>query len=133
MHLIKTTNKAQLILTGMLILLLACLTAPLMALQQTGGTGDFSDSKLKTVAKAYIQVFDIQQVYGPQIEAAENQQEAQQLQQQANEQMVQAIEHEEDLTVEEYSEVINAVQQSAELREKLNAFVEEIQEERAED
>ncbi len=133
MHLIKTTNKAQLILTGMLILLLACLTAPLMALQQTGGTGDFSDSKLKTVAKAYIQVFDIQKLYGPQIEAAQNQQEAQQLQQQANEQMVQAIEHEEDLTVEEYSEVINAVQQSAELREKLNAFVEEIQEERAED
>lgn len=133
MHLIKTTNKAQLILTGMLILLLACLTAPLMALQQTGGTGDFSDSKLKTVANAYIQVYELQQLYGPQIEAAENQQEAQQLQQQANEQMVQAINHEEDLTVEEYSEVMNAVQQSDELREKLNAFVEEIQEERAED
>lgn len=92
------------------------------ALPLLGQSADVSDAKLEAVAKAYVQVLDIQNTYKPKIESARTQEEAQRLQQEANQKMIEAIQVQQ-LAVEEYNAIINASDQDAELRERLVAHI----------
>lgn len=90
---------------------------------------DLSNSKIEAVAEAYLKVFEIQNTYRPQIEAAQNPEQAQRLQQQANDETVKIIREQEGLTVEEYSQVINLAQSNEQVRERLVKEIERIQQE----
>jgi hypothetical protein len=96
------------------------------ALPLLGQSADVSDAKLEAVAKAYVQVLDIQNTYKPKIESARTQEEAQRLQQEANQKMIEAIQVQQ-LAVEEYNAIINASDQDAELRERLVAHIQRVQ------
>lgn len=103
-----------------------------MAAFQSDSAAEISDEKLKAVASAYIQVFKINQSYKAKIEASQTTEEANELQQTANQEMIDAIESEENVTVNEYNEVIGALADDEELRERLQAHVDEIQEQESE-
>ncbi|HLV01968.1 MAG TPA: DUF4168 domain-containing protein, partial [Acidobacteriota bacterium] len=72
---------------------------------------------------------EIRDEFLPQIEGATDQAQAQQLQQQANQRMVAAIEKN-DLEIEEYNEIIQAVSQDDQLRSEFLALVKKEQEAR---
>ena len=93
---------------------------------------EMSDEKLKAVASAYIKVFEVQQTYAPRIETAETPEEANRLQQAANQEMMDVIENEENVTVEDYNDVITALRDDEELRDRLQAQVDAILEEEPE-
>lgn len=84
---------------------------------------------LEAAAKAYLDIQEIRDEFLPQIEGATDQNQAQQLQQQANQRMVAAIEQN-DLELDEYNEIIQAVTQNDQLRSQFLALVEQEQEER---
>lgn len=90
---------------------------------------ELSDSKIQAVAEAYVQVFEIQSAYAPRIEAAQSPEEAQQLQQRANEEVVEVIREQEGVTVEEYSQIVNLAQSDEQVRERLLKEIQKIQEE----
>lgn len=84
---------------------------------------------LEAAAKAYLDIQEIRDEFLPQIEGATDQNQAQQLQQQANQRMVAAIEQN-DLELDQYNEIIQAVTQNDQLRTQFLAMVEKEQEER---
>ena len=129
MNLIRAVQNSHPLLLSTIVLFLIW-TFPLLAFQQGVQPGDLSEAKLRTVARVYLDVFQVQQVYRPQIEAAQSQQEAQRLQQQSNREMTEIIEDEENLTVDEYSKIVSAAQQDQQLADRLDAYIREIQEER---
>lgn len=107
---------------------------PLFALgtSQSIASADISDEKLEVLARVYLEVYEINQSYKSRIEAADTTEEANQLQQAANQAMLDVIENEDDVTVNEYNDVISALGNDDELRERLQAQVDEIQEEESE-
>lgn len=102
------------------------------AATQNDSGSEISDEKLRAVAEAYIEVYQINQSYKSKIEAAQTAGEADQLQQAANQEMVDAIENAENVSVNEYNDIIQALGEDDELRERLQAQVDEIQEEESE-
>jgi len=76
-----------------------------------------TDAQLQEFAEAQAAVGQVQSNFQAQAQAVETQEEMQMVQQQANEQMVQAIQ-ETDLSVQEYNQIANAVQADPQLREK---------------
>ncbi|MFP4465404.1 MAG: DUF4168 domain-containing protein [Alphaproteobacteria bacterium] len=76
-----------------------------------------TDAQLQEFAKAQAAVGQVQSKFQEQAQAVETQEELQMIQQQANEQMVQAIQRT-DLSVQEYNQIANAVQADPQLREK---------------
>lgn len=96
---------------------------------ESDSAADISDEKLKAVARAYIEVFQINKSYEPKIEAAQTTDEADELREAANQEMIDVIENEENVTVNEYNDVINALRDDEELRDRLQAHVDEIQKE----
>jgi len=87
------------------------------AIPLLGQSADVSDAKLEAVAKAYVQVMEIQNTYRPQIEAAQTPEEAQRLQREADEKMVAAIRV--YMTVDEYTGIMTAAEQDENLRNRL--------------
>lgn len=102
---------------------------PILAAAQSDSVHDISDEKLEAVARAYIEVYQINQSYKSRIEAAKTTEEADQLKAAANQAMKEVIDNEEAVTVTEYNDVIQAVGDDGELRERLQAQVDAIQEE----
>ena len=116
------------------VAMLFMVASPLFAMtaSQSESAGEMSEEKLKAVANAYIKVFEIQKTYGPQIETAQTPEEANQLQQAANQKMVEVIENEENVTLDEYNDVISEIGNDEELRTRLQTHVDEILEEESE-
>ncbi len=92
---------------------------------------DTSDAKLEAVASSYLDVMDIQQEYGPKIEAAETAEEARAVQQEASEKIVQAIEDRENVTVDEYNQIMSEIQENEQLRDRLIAAIDRVDAERS--
>ena len=90
-------------------------------------SGEVSDDKLAAVAKAYVQVREIQNAYRPQIESARTQEEAQRLQREADQKMVEVIQA--YLTVDEYASIWEASDQDDVLRQRLLFQIQRVQEE----
>ncbi len=84
----------------------------------------FSDDQIDRFVDAYLDIIDIQEEYTAQIEGTDGAEEARELQEQANDEMVAAIE-DNGLTVPEYSEIANAMDMDPELRDQVSAQIQE--------
>ena len=76
-----------------------------------------TDAQLQEFAEAEAAVRQVQSKFQAQAQAVETEAEMQAIQNQANQQMVQAIERT-DLSIQEYHQIANAVQANPQLREK---------------
>ncbi|ABI56724.1 DUF4168 domain-containing protein [Alkalilimnicola ehrlichii MLHE-1] len=85
---------------------------------------DFDDQSLEQFADAYIDITEIQEDYTQRLEGTEDPDQARDLQQQANDEMVEAIENR-GLSVPEYSEIATALDTDPELRDELAAMIQE--------
>ncbi|MCP1727299.1 type IV secretory pathway VirB10-like protein [Natronospira proteinivora] len=85
---------------------------------------EVSDSQVEAFVDAYVAVNDVREDYTERLQNAEDQEEAQQLQQEANDAMSDAI-AESGMDVEEYQEVAMAVNADPEVREQVTEMLEE--------
>lgn len=123
---------------GLLVLVLGLFTGPLVAQAGQAAPGqavqtDFSPAKIRAAAEAYLVVLEIQEKFKPQIEGAQDAQQAQSLQQAANEEMVEAIEEQDNIDVNEYSQIVTAAQQDEQFRQQFVSTVQQVQQEKAEE
>ncbi|MFO7727185.1 MAG: DUF4168 domain-containing protein [Desulfonatronovibrio sp.] len=87
---------------------------------------EVSDAELDKVAKAYVQITEIRGEFQETLSEVSDPEEAQVLQEEAGEKMVEAVQ-DNGLDVQKYNEVMEAAQVDEELREKLLARMEELQ------
>lgn len=81
------------------------------------------DGKLQSFAVAFLEVTKVTQSYQPQIEAAGTPEDQQRLQQEAGERMIQAVNDADDITVDEYNQIIQAAQADPELAQRINTHI----------
>lgn len=87
---------------------------------------DFDDETLEQFADAYVEVGEIHREYSERLQGAEATEDAQELQQQANDEMVEAIQAS-GLEVQEYSAVAAALERDPDMREQVVGMIEERQ------
>lgn len=92
---------------------------------QAQQAGDFSDDQLQSFAEAAVKLTQIRTEYQSQMQTMETDEERQQLQQQTNQRMAQAVEETEGISIEEYNEIAQASRADEQLAEKINAYMEE--------
>lgn len=83
---------------------------------------EISDKKLEKFADSLGEIMEIRQDFSAKLEKTGDPSEAQQLQQQANEKMMNTV-VENDLSIEEYNAINQAVQNDPKLRDKVVAMV----------
>ncbi|MBK1734580.1 hypothetical protein CKO15_04620 [Halorhodospira abdelmalekii] len=86
----------------------------------------FSDAQVERFVQAYLDIIDIQEAYTSEIQEADGGEQARELQEQANDDMVSAIE-DNGLSVPEYSEIANAMDMDPELRDEVSSRIRENQ------
>lgn len=84
-----------------------------------------SDSELEAFAKAYAKIQEIRLAYESRLAEVQDQQKAQELQQQAQAEMLAAVQ-EQELTVDRYNEIFSVVSTNKDLRGKFNQLLQEI-------
>ena len=80
---------------------------------------DFSDEELAAFVDAAEDVQGVQESYLPEIEGAADDQEAAELQQQMNDEMVQVVEQADGIDVDTYNQVAQAAQMDPELNDRI--------------
>ncbi|MDQ2068878.1 DUF4168 domain-containing protein [Natronospira bacteriovora] len=85
---------------------------------------DVSDEQINAFVDAYVAVSEVREEYTARLQEADSQEEAQELQQEANDAMTAAIE-DSGLSIEEYQQVAMAVNADAEVREQVTTMLEE--------
>jgi hypothetical protein len=110
--------------TAAAVCLVFFMALPVMAQQgsqqqsQPGETGtEVSDAKLEKVASAYVEVMRINKEFQQTIQQTQNATERQELQQEANKEMVQAVE-DAGIDVQTYNVIMQQVRTDEELSEK---------------
>ncbi|WP_047144848.1 DUF4168 domain-containing protein [Aquamicrobium sp. LC103] len=93
--------------------------------QPSAEAPSFSDEKLKSFAVAFLEVSKITQEYQPQLEGAKTPEDQQRVQSEASDKMVNAVESSEGISVEEYTQIIQAAQTDPELAQKINGHITE--------
>lgn len=83
------------------------------------------DDKLKSFAVAFLEVTKVTQSYQPRIEAAQSDADKQTLQQEAGQEMVEAVNGAEGINIDEYNMIIQAAQTDPELAQKINTHITE--------
>ena len=78
---------------------------------------------MQSFAVAFLEVTKVTQSYQPQIDAASTPEDQQRLQQEAGERMIQAVNDSEDITVDEYNQIIQAAQADPELAQRINTHI----------
>ena len=86
--------------------------------QQQQETPDFSEARIEKTAEAYTEITKIREQYQDEFSQAENSEQAQELQTRINKKITDAIEQN-DISVEDYNEVITAAQTDEDLRADL--------------
>jgi outer membrane murein-binding lipoprotein Lpp len=110
MRTLVTSVVAALFLTG---------AQPLLA-------GDeYSDTKLQSFADAVLAVNAVVEQWRPQIQAAPSETDAEQMAQQANDEMRAAVAGTEGITVEEYQEIAQAAQTDPQLMARIDQVFQE--------
>ena len=84
----------------------------------------FSDQQIEYFVDAYLDIINIQEEYTGQVQATEDPEEARTLQEEANNEMIEAIE-DNGLSVPEYSEIANAMDMNPELRDQVASMIHE--------
>jgi len=87
---------------------------------------EVDEANLEKFADAYIDVGEIHNEYSQLLQEVEAPEQAQELQQEANDKMVEAIQAN-DLEVQEYSEIAAAIEQNPEMRERVVGMIEQRQ------
>jgi hypothetical protein len=85
---------------------------------QAPGTTEVSDEQIEQFAEAYSEVAQLRDSYTQQIVQAEDPDRATELQQEANEKMIEAVE-DKGLTVGEYNMIAEAMDRDPELQERV--------------
>lgn len=86
--------------------------------QQQQANVDVSDAEVQKFADVYNETAEVRQEYTQKLQNAEDQQEAQQIQREANEE-IKAVIEDSPLTVERYQEIARATAQDTELRQRI--------------
>lgn len=102
--------------------------APMAQADSSGGDGssmeqeapdiDVSDSEIEAFANAMVDVQELGQEWTEKMQETDDQEELSSMQEEAQEEMISAIESH-DMTVEEYNEIATAAQQDPELAQKI--------------
>ncbi|EXF42765.1 hypothetical protein BAY1663_04819 [Pseudomonas sp. BAY1663] len=126
-----TQPNARLALVGLFSLFLG-LGAPLAlaqapaepapAAQPAAGTQQFSDDKLEGFASSLGEIMEIREEFTGKLQQTEDATQARELQQEANEQMLGVIEKN-DISIDEYNAINQAVQTDPELRNRVIAMM----------
>lgn len=90
--------------------------APLVLAQ----AAEIDDETIEAFAEAQVRVEEIRNSYMPQYQAAETDEERQQLSEAATQEMVEAVRDTPNLTVEEYDAVIRAANEDPSIAERIN-------------
>lgn len=90
--------------------------------QQQSAPADFNDAELEKFVSAQEGINEIRDEYMTKIESADSQEQAQKLQQEANEEMVSTIEGE-DLDIETYNAIATAYNSDPETRERVDGMM----------
>jgi hypothetical protein len=93
-----------------------------------GETPDFSQPKLEAYADAVVEVSQLVAKWQPRIQSAQQEQDkakVQELQQQANAELVKVVQDADGITLDEYKEISQAVRQDKELYDQLQGMVED--------
>jgi hypothetical protein len=95
-------------------------------MQQSPGDLEVSDAELDRVASAYIEISRIREDFQESLAEVTDPEEAQLMQEQAGEAMVEAVQ-DNGLDVQKYNQVMEAAQVDEQLREKLLTRLEQMQ------
>ena len=99
-------------------------TAPAVEPTAPAGTAaDVSDEKLQSFAVAFAEVEKIKQEYSQRLQAAGSETEQQQIQTEAGQKMLQAVESTEGMSVDEYNQIIESAQADPSLAERLTKII----------
>lgn len=96
--------------------------------QQETRVDDMTREELETVAAAFLDVNDLQSEYQARLGQAATQEEAQAIQQEANEEIL-AVLDDHGVSVEDYSAVVNATQENTAFRERFTQALDRVQQE----
>lgn len=115
-------------LAAVMALMLGSTAAPANAqqTQQQAPAAEYGDEELRAFAQASVEVQQLNEQWMPEISAAENQAEAEQLRAEATSQMVQAIQGE-GLTVEDYNAIFDQARQDPDVASQIQAYQQEAQ------
>ncbi|MFW5721792.1 MAG: DUF4168 domain-containing protein [Desulfohalobiaceae bacterium] len=91
--------------------------------QEQAGEVDVSEKQLEKVAAAYVEITQISRQAQDKLAGAEDQEQAQQIQTEANDEMIAAVEGE-GLDVDTYNTVLQSVQSDPDLRDEFMSKVE---------
>jgi len=91
--------------------------------QQAPSASDFSESDLQEFAEAHSSVMEIRDDYTQRLQEAEGREQAMELQEEANERMVEAV-TDTGLSVEEYGQIARAASNDTELAERIQSMME---------
>jgi len=83
------------------------------------------EETLRSFAMATLEIQEISQTYQPQLEAAESEQEQQEIAQTANEEMVRAVEAIPGIDVDQYNAIAEAAQNNPEMMQQINTLLAE--------
>lgn len=86
-------------------------------------TTSFDESTLRSFVVAFLQVDEINRNYLPQMQEADTPEAQQEVQQQATQEMVVAVENAEGISVEEYNSIIETAQADPELANQINELI----------
>ncbi|MDQ0321238.1 hypothetical protein QO002_003376 [Pararhizobium capsulatum DSM 1112] len=86
---------------------------------QTGAPAAISDQKLEAFAVAYLKVDSVRQTYAAKIGAEKNATSRQKLQNEANKQMIDAVQNSPGMSVEEYKTIVSTAQTNPEVARKV--------------
>ncbi len=95
-------------------------------LEQAQDAENFDQQELERFADAYVEVGEIHNEYSQRLEEAADPDQAQEVQQEANDRMVEAIQ-EKGLEVQDYSEIAAALERDPEMRDEVVTMIEERQ------
>jgi hypothetical protein len=102
------------------------MTMPAPGPEVTGSSVDFDSATLDAFIMAFVEVNRVGQEYGAQFEAAETAEAQQQVMQDANSEMLVAIEGVEGIEVDEYNQIMTVAQADPELAERINQRLQDI-------
>lgn len=87
---------------------------------------DYSGEQLDAFTVAYLQVIDLREQYAPVLEAAETEEQQQEIIDEANVEILDAIENTDGMSVEEYEAIAQDAAEDQDLSERIMARVEEM-------
>lgn len=94
-----------------------------MEQMQPPAQADYTEETLQSFAVAFLQVDEINRNYTPRLQEAGSPEEQQQIQQEASQEMVTAVENTDGISVQEYTSIMQAAQVDPDLAQRLTQYI----------